>query len=75
VSASLKEKLSASRRDIGGRKIEKINRIDGVKSFSRTAVDADASVGDRTLVRIYAETEKKEDLEVLLEQGRNYLLG
>jgi phosphomannomutase len=31
--------------------------------------------GTEPLVRIYAETENKQDLEVLLEQGRNYLLG
>ena len=31
--------------------------------------------GTEPLVRIYAEAETKEDLEVLIEQGRHYLLG
>ncbi len=31
--------------------------------------------GTEPLVRIYAESENKEDLEVLIEQGRRYLLG
>jgi phosphomannomutase len=30
--------------------------------------------GTEPLVRIYAETEDKRELEVLLEQGRRYLL-
>jgi phosphomannomutase len=30
--------------------------------------------GTEPLVRIYAESEDKKDLEVLLEQGRRYLL-
>ncbi len=76
VAKSLKEKLSREPSEIGGRKVEKINRTDGVKF-----IFADGSwmlmrpSGTEPLVRIYAETDKKEDLEVLLEQGRNYLLG
>jgi phosphomannomutase len=31
--------------------------------------------GTEPLVRIYAEAENKEVLEVLIEQGRRYLLG
>jgi phosphomannomutase len=31
--------------------------------------------GTEPLVRIYAETNSQSDLEVLLEQGRSYLLG
>jgi phosphomannomutase len=30
--------------------------------------------GTEPLVRIYAESEDRQDLEVLLEQGRKYLL-
>lgn len=76
VQKSLKEKLAAEPEEIGGRKIEKINRLDGVKF-----IFADGSwmlmrpSGTEPLVRIYAETETKEDLEVLIEQGRRYLLG
>jgi phosphomannomutase len=31
--------------------------------------------GTEPMVRVYAEADNKKDLEVLLEQGRNYLLG
>ncbi len=76
VAKSLKEKLAQEPSEIAGRKIEKINRIDGVKF-----VFADGSwmlmrpSGTEPLVRIYAESENRDDLEVLLEQGRSYLLG
>lgn len=75
VAARLKEKLGQEPAEIGGRKVENINRIDGVKF-----IFADGSwmlmrpSGTEPLVRIYAESESKEDLEVLLEQGRRYLL-
>ncbi|MBC7901360.1 MAG: phosphoglucomutase/phosphomannomutase family protein [Saprospiraceae bacterium] len=76
VAASLKEKLGQEPNEIGGRKIETINRMDGVKF-----IFADGSwmlmrpSGTEPLVRIYAESEDKADLEELLEQGRKYLLG
>ncbi len=75
IAAGLKEILAREPSEIGGRKIEKINRIDGVKF-----IFADGSwmlmrpSGTEPLVRIYAESENKEDLEVLIEQGRRYLL-
>jgi phosphoglucomutase len=75
IAAKLKEKLAYEPTEIEGRKIERINRMDGVKF-----IFADGSwmlmrpSGTEPLVRIYAESEKKEDLEVLLEQGRRYLL-
>ena len=75
VAASLKEKLAREPNEIAGRKIETINRMDGVKF-----IFADGSwmlmrpSGTEPLVRIYAESEDKADLEVLLEQGRHYLL-
>ncbi len=76
VSAKLKEKLAAEPSEIGGREIAEINRLDGVKF-----IFADGSwmlmrpSGTEPVVRIYAESEEKADLEVLLEQGRKYLLG
>jgi phosphoglucomutase len=75
VSQRLKAKLAAEPSEIGGRKIENINRTDGVKF-----IFADGSwmlmrpSGTEPLVRIYAESEDKKDLEVLIEQGRRYLL-
>ncbi len=75
VSASLKEKLAREPNEIAGRKVETINRMDGVKF-----IFADGSwmlmrpSGTEPMVRIYAESEDKADLEVLLENGRKYLL-
>ncbi len=76
VAKSLKEKLAQEPSEIGGRKIENINRIDGVKFiFTDGSWMLMRPSGTEPLVRIYAETENRDDLEVLLEQGRNYLLG
>ncbi len=75
IAQSLQEILSRDPSEIGGRKIENINRIDGVKFiFNDGSWMLMRPSGTEPLVRIYAETENKQDLEVLLEQGRKYLL-
>ncbi len=75
IANSLKDKLSREPSKIGGRMIENINRIDGVKFlFADGSWMLMRPSGTEPLVRIYAETEDKQDLEVLLEQGRRYLL-
>jgi phosphoglucomutase len=75
VAARLKEKLSLEPTEIGGRKVENINRIDGVKFlFAGGSWMLMRPSGTEPLVRIYAESESKEDLEGLLEEGRRYLL-
>ncbi|MCY7348248.1 MAG: phosphoglucomutase/phosphomannomutase family protein [Pyrinomonadaceae bacterium] len=76
IAESLKEKLAREPSEIGGKKIEKINRTDGVKFiFADQSWMLLRPSGTEPMVRIYAETENREDLEVLLEQGRRYLLG
>ncbi len=76
IAQNLQEILSRDPSEIGGRKIENIKRIDGVKFlFADGSWMLMRPSGTEPLVRIYAETENKQDLEVLLEQGRNYLLG
>ena len=76
VANKLKEKLAQEPSEIGGCKIEKINRIDGVKFlFADESWMLMRPSGTEPLVRIYAESEDKDDLEVLLEEGRKYLLG
>ncbi len=76
VAEKLKEKLAQEPSEIGGRKIESINRMDGVKFlFGNDAWMLMRPSGTEPLVRIYAESESTEDLEQILEQGRNYLLG
>jgi phosphoglucomutase len=80
LTPELMEKLAAKLKDdpkeIGGRSVAQTNRIDGAKF-----IFADGSwllmrpSGTEPVVRIYAESESAKDLEVLLEQGRKYLLG
>lgn len=72
----LATKLKEDPKEIGGRGVAQTNRMDGVKF-----IFADGSwllmrpSGTEPVVRIYAESESATDLEVLLEQGRKYLLG
>lgn len=76
IAKKLKDKLAQEPSEIGGRKIETINRMDGVKFiFADKSWMLLRPSGTEPMVRIYAETENREDLEVLLEQGRHYLLG
>jgi phosphomannomutase len=76
VAEKLQDKLSQDPPDIGGRRIENTNRIDGVKFiFADESWMLLRPSGTEPMVRIYAESENKDDLEVLLEQGRRYLLG
>jgi phosphoglucomutase len=75
VQKSLPERLKREPSTIGGRKIDSINRADGVKFLF-----ADGSwllmrpSGTEPLVRIYAEAESTAELEALLEQGKKHIL-
>jgi phosphoglucomutase len=72
----LQEKLKEEPTSIGGRKVKSIDRIDGLKIiFEDDSWLLVRSSGTEPLVRIYAESESAKDMEVLLEQGRKYLLG
>jgi phosphoglucomutase len=76
IAKNLKEKLAQEPSEIGGKKIDNINRMDGVKFiFADKSWMLMRPSGTEPLVRIYAEAENKEVLEVLIEQGRRYLLG
>lgn len=76
IMESLGDKLREDPKEIGGRRVEQTNRMDGVKF-----IFADGSwlllrpSGTEPVVRIYAESESAKDLEVLLEQGHKFLLG
>ncbi len=73
--ASLPEKLKRDPTEIGGRRIKRTNRTDGVKFiFEDGSWLLMRPSGTEPMVRIYAESESMKDLEVLLEQGRKYLL-
>jgi len=72
----LQEKLKEEPTSIGGRKVKSIDRIDGLKIiFEDDSWLLVRPSGTEPLVRIYAESESAKDMEVLLEQGRKYLLG
>lgn len=76
ISAKLKEKLAQEPMEIAGRKVKSINRLDGVKFlFEDGTWMLMRPSGTEPMVRVYAEADNKKELEVLLEQGRNYLLG
>ena len=76
IAETLKKKLAQEPSEIGGKKIDKINRTDGVKFiFTDKSWMLMRPSGTEPLVRIYAEAENREVLEVLIEQGRRYLLG
>ncbi|HEX7296489.1 MAG TPA: phosphoglucomutase/phosphomannomutase family protein [Pyrinomonadaceae bacterium] len=72
----LKDRLTQEPTAIGGRPVKQINRLDGLKIiFEDDSWLLVRPSGTEPLVRIYAESESAKDLEVLLEQGRKYLLG
>lgn len=76
IMKALPNKLKQDPKEIGGRRVDRTNRLDGVKF-----IFADGSwllmrpSGTEPVVRIYAESESAKDVEVLLEQGHRYLLG
>lgn len=76
IAAVLPDKLRRDPTDFAGRAVTSVNRTDGVKySFADGAWLLLRPSGTEPLVRIYAESPSQNDLEVLLEQGRKFLLG
>ena len=75
IAAKLKTKLSEDPAEIAGRKIRGVNRMDGVKFlFENGSWMLMRPSGTEPMVRIYAESETREELNELLEAGKNYLL-
>jgi len=76
IMKALPDKLKQDPKEIGGRRIEHTNRLDGVKFiFGDGAWLLMRPSGTEPVVRIYAESESARDMEVLLEQGHRYILG
>lgn len=76
IAAKLKTKLSEDPAEIAGRKIRGVNRMDGVKFlYENGSWMLMRPSGTEPMVRIYAESETREELNELLEAGKNYLLG
>jgi phosphoglucomutase len=76
LMGSLSDKLKQDPKEIGSKRVVRVNRMDGAKF-----IFADGSwllmrpSGTEPVVRIYAESGSAKDLEVLLEQGHKFLLG
>ncbi len=76
IAEALTEILGREPNEIGGRKIEKIDRTDGVKYFfGGGSWMLMRPSGTEPLVRIYAESESEVELNELIEAGRGYLLN
>jgi alpha-D-glucose phosphate-specific phosphoglucomutase len=76
LQQGLAEKLSADVSEFAGRRVKSVNRVDGVKFI----LDDGSWIlmrpsGTEPLVRVYAEASNEQELEVLLESGRKYILG
>ena len=76
LQQGLAGKLAAGADDFAGRRVASVNRLDGAKFILE-----DGSwilmrpSGTEPLVRIYAEASNEQELEVLLESGRKYILS
>lgn len=76
LKTGLAGKLSDGASEFAGRRVASVNRIDGAKFILE-----DGSwilmrpSGTEPLVRVYAEASNEQELEVLLESGRKYILG
>lgn len=76
IAAKLKTKLAEDPKEIAGRRIRGVNRLDGVKFlFEDGSWILMRPSGTEPMVRIYAESESREELNELLEAGESYLLG
>ena len=74
MQTSLTEKLKREPREIDGRRVVRINRLDGVKFiFENDSWLLLRPSGTEPLVRIYAEAETPLDVQKLLGQGLSYL--
>jgi phosphoglucomutase len=75
VVARMKDRLAEDPVEIAGRKVENINRMDGVKFlFAGGSWMLMRPSGTEPVVRIYAESESRKDVDALLEAGRDHLM-
>ena len=72
----LADKLATDTEEFAGRRVASVNRVDGAKFIleDKSWILMRPS-GTEPLVRIYAEASNEQELEVLLESGRKYILG
>lgn len=77
VRSKLEKRLAADPPEtIGDRRVKEVNRLDGVKYiFDDGSWMLLRLSGTEPVVRCYAETHSKKDLEVLLETGSQFVRG
>ncbi|MGH9752618.1 MAG: phosphoglucomutase/phosphomannomutase family protein [Blastocatellia bacterium] len=77
VKDRLRKRLSSDPpNSIGGRRVAEVNRMDGVKYiFDDGSWILLRMSGTEPVVRCYAETNTKKDLEVLIETGSKFVLS
>ena len=76
LQQALPEKLANAPADFASHRVETVSRLDGAKFI----LEGGSWLlmrpsGTEPLVRIYAEATDEQELEVLLESGRKYILG
>ena len=69
---SLGDKLKGDPREIGGRRVERTNRMDGLSLFCGRFMAVDAAFRDRTSCSHLRRIRISNGLEVLLEQGHKF---
>ncbi|HET9530968.1 MAG TPA: hypothetical protein VFQ92_11490 [Blastocatellia bacterium] len=75
LQESLKEKIATDPVALAGRRVISVNRADGARfNLEDGTWILMRPSGTEPLVRIYAEASNEQDLEVLLESGRQYIL-
>jgi phosphoglucomutase len=76
LQQGLEDRLAADPGALGGRRVASVNRLDGAKFILEDGTWLlMRPSGTEPLVRIYAEASNEQELEVLLESGRKYILG
>ncbi|MGE0101957.1 MAG: phosphoglucomutase/phosphomannomutase family protein [Blastocatellales bacterium] len=77
VKEKLRQRLASDPPEtIGGRRVVDVNRMDGVKYiFDDGSWMLLRMSGTEPVVRCYAETNTRKDLEVLLEKGKQFVLS
>jgi len=74
ISARVKQKIAADVREFHGRRVVQENRVDGLKLlFDDGSWVLMRPSGTEPVVRFYAESTSPEDLEKLLEYGRQWI--
>jgi phosphomannomutase len=74
ISARVKQKIASDVADFHGRRVARQNRIDGLKLiFDDGSWVLMRPSGTEPVVRFYAESGSRKDLDTLLEYGRQWI--